>query len=72
MRVLAFDTALQACSAAALEDGRVRAARLETPGRGHAERLVPMIEEVLREAGWRYGDLELLCLTRGPGSFTGL
>jgi tRNA threonylcarbamoyladenosine biosynthesis protein TsaB len=72
MRVLAFDTALTACSAALLEDGGVRAARREDPGRGHGERLVPMIEALLDEAEWSYQDLDLLCVTRGPGSFTGL
>lgn len=44
----------------------------ETLGRGHAERLLPMIAEVLREAGAEYHDLQRLAVTTGPGSFTGV
>ena len=72
IRILAFDTALDACSAALLTDDEVVVARHEIRARGHAERLIPMIDEVLSEAGWRYQDLDLICVTRGPGSFTGL
>ena len=72
MRILAFDSSGAACSACAWENGAARARRAESLGRGHAERLMPMIEEVLAEAGWRYGDLDLLAATTGPGTFTGL
>ena len=72
MRVLAFDTSLSACSAALLEDGAVRAARIEDRARGHGERLLGMIGEVLDDGGASYGDIDLICVTRGPGSFTGL
>ena len=72
MKVLAFDTTLAACSAAVLEDGRVAARRWEQPGRGHAERLLPMIGDVLLAAGTSYGELQLICVTIGPGTFTGI
>ncbi len=40
--------------------------------RGHAERLVPMINDLLDEAGLAYGDLTHIAVTVGPGAFTGL
>lgn len=48
------------------------AARFEIRNRGHAERLMPMIAEVLEEAGTRYQDITRLAVTVGPGSFTGV
>jgi tRNA threonylcarbamoyl adenosine modification protein YeaZ len=66
--ILAFDTSTAACTAALLEpDGTVIASRDEVIGRGHAERLVPMIEEMLD------GHVPSRILVGvGPGSFTGL
>lgn len=66
--ILAFDTSTPACTAALFATGgHVFAARDETIGRGHAERLVPLIGEMLR------GHLPSLVLVGvGPGSFTGL
>jgi len=72
VRVLAFDTCLAACSAALLADGVVRALRQEVLGRGHAERLLPMLAAVLGDAGLRPGQIDLLAVTAGPGSFVGV
>jgi len=68
--LLAIDTATASCSAALIEGDRVIAARAETVGRGHAERLVPMIAELLAEAGAARPDA--LLVDCGPGSFTGV
>lgn len=66
--ILALDTSTAACTAALLErDGTVIASRDELVGRGHAERLVPMIEEMLG----RHVPAKIL-VGVGPGSFTGL
>ncbi len=70
--LLAFDAATATCSVAAWSGGRVVAALAERPGRRHAERLVPMIEAVLAEAGLGYDALDALAVTVGPGSFTGV
>lgn len=66
--ILALDTSTAACTAALLErDGTIVASRDELIGRGHAERLVPMIEEMLD------GHVPARLLVGvGPGSFTGL
>ena len=71
-RLLAFDCAGAACSAAYWQDGTVRVRRHEAMTRGHAERLVPMIEEVMAEAATAYAELDAIAVTCGPGGFTGL
>ena len=70
MKVLVIETATAACSVALLDGDRVVAARHELVGRGHAERLVPMIGDVLADAGTDRADL--IQVDCGPGSFTGI
>lgn len=72
MRLLAFDTAGPAISGAAGQDGALLSTRRELPGRGQAERILPMLGEVLAEAGWAWSAIELVVVTEGPGNFTGL
>ena len=74
MLILALDTAGDNCAVALARAGdglSVLARRVEAIGRGHAERLMPMIGEVLAEADLTYADLERIAVTTGPGSFTG-
>lgn len=72
MRILAFDSASSGCSAAAWEDGRIRARRHEIMGRGQSEALLPMIQDTLSRADWGFSDVELFAVTVGPGAFTGI
>ncbi|MBI3676396.1 MAG: tRNA (adenosine(37)-N6)-threonylcarbamoyltransferase complex dimerization subunit type 1 TsaB [Proteobacteria bacterium] len=71
MNILAVDTALGACSVAVLSGDRILAHRFELMDRGHAERLAPMVEEAMGEAGLSFSALERLAVTTGPGTFTG-
>ena len=71
MKLLAVDTALGACSAALLDGGRVLAHAFEPMERGHAERLAPMVQEVMSNAGTGFAALDRLAVTTGPGTFTG-
>jgi tRNA threonylcarbamoyladenosine biosynthesis protein TsaB len=72
MDILALDTSMGACSAAVLRSGGDLFARQEPMARGHAEALMPMVAEVLDEAGIAPVELDLIAATTGPGSFTGV
>lgn len=74
MRVLAIDTALEACSAALLDTGSgMTLARQSRPmTRGHAEVLVPLISEVMIQSEIDFAQIDRVAVTTGPGSFTGL
>jgi tRNA threonylcarbamoyladenosine biosynthesis protein TsaB len=72
MIVLGLDTCLSTCSVAVLDGERVLAARSEVMARGHQERLAPMAEAVMVEAGLPFSALQRIGVTVGPGSFTGL
>ena len=71
MRILAIDTATENCSAALLLDERLlhRERLLE---RGAAEIILPMVAELLTEAGVRLSMLSAIAFGRGPGAFTGV
>lgn len=71
MKLLALDSATEACSAALFLDGDV-SERYEVIGRGHAGRLLPMVDELLKEARLSIADLDAIAFGRGPGGFTGL
>lgn len=70
--VLAFDTAAAHCAAALVRGYAVLARRHEPMERGQAERLLPMLEEMLAEAGVAWTELDGLGVATGPGNFTGL
>ena len=70
--VLAADTSTEQ-SCVALLDGPTPLCELNLrPGRGHAERLLDLIDTAITTAGRTRRDVELLCVGLGPGSFTGL
>jgi tRNA threonylcarbamoyladenosine biosynthesis protein TsaB len=74
--LLALDTAGPACAVAIARlrggETEILARAEERLGRGHSERLIPMIDAALREAGIAYGSLLRIATTIGPGSFTGV
>ena len=69
--LLAFDTSGPHCAAALLMPGRV-ILRDEPMEKGQAERLMPMLDELLAEGGIRWPDLKALAVGTGPGTFTGV
>jgi tRNA threonylcarbamoyladenosine biosynthesis protein TsaB len=71
VKILAVDTALGGCSVALLEGGNVLAHIFEAMDRGHAERLAPMVDETMKQAGMAFAALDRLAVTTGPGTFTG-
>ena len=71
MRVIAIETATEWCSVALWQDGETAA--LETrAGNRHAERVLPMLEQLLARAGCAIGQIDAIAFGAGPGSFTGL
>ena len=70
--LLGLDTAGSSCSVAVMEKGRVLASRIETMRRGQSERLLPIVQEVLDEAGKELLDMAGFAVTTGPGGFTGV
>ena len=73
MRILAIDTALEACAAAVIDtEGGTVTAESVPMVRGHAEALMPLIGRVMAKAGVPYAAIDRIAVTTGPGSFTGL
>lgn len=71
MKLLAFETATEACSVAVWADGEVRE-RFELAPRRHAELALPWAEQLLAEAGITRTQLDAIAVGRGPGAFTGV
>ncbi|MEX9843237.1 tRNA (adenosine(37)-N6)-threonylcarbamoyltransferase complex dimerization subunit type 1 TsaB [Providencia rettgeri] len=70
-RILAVDTATEACSVALWCEGDI-ISRFAISPREHTQKILPMVEEVLAEAGMGLNQLDALAFGRGPGSFTGV
>jgi tRNA threonylcarbamoyladenosine biosynthesis protein TsaB len=69
--ILAFDTSAAYCAAALLCDGQV-SVKIEAMEKGQAERLMPLLGELLAEAGVIWRDLAAIAVGVGPGNFTGV
>lgn len=69
--LLAFDTSAAQCAAALLSGDRIHT-KIEPMDKGQAERLIPLIAELLAEAGVAWTDLNGIAVGTGPGNFTGV
>jgi tRNA threonylcarbamoyladenosine biosynthesis protein TsaB len=70
-RLLALETATEACSVALHINGEILE-HFEVAPQRHAQLILGMVEGALAQAGLRVGDLDALAFGRGPGSFTGV
>lgn len=71
MKILALDTATEACSVALWNDGAVHVDAIEL-ARGHAQRILPMVDALLESHALRLTDLDAIAAGCGPGGFTGV
>jgi len=72
MKVLGIETATRAGGAALLEDGALVAEEYNRNDITHTKRLLPAIDKLLESAGWSPDNIDLVAVSLGPGSFTGL
>lgn len=74
MKILAIDTALEACQVAIFDsdEEKLLAMLSHDMRRGHAEALIPIIADAMKAAGLDYSQLDRIATTVGPGSYTGL
>ena len=71
LTILALDTCTESCSVALTHNGHIYAEQADAP-REHSQRLLPMVDKVLKEADIDLSAVSLIAYGRGPGSFTGI
>lgn len=71
MRILALETSTDAGSCALWQDGQLLSASCPA-GRPHSETLIPLVQQMLAEAGSGFACLDAIAFGMGPGAFTGL
>lgn len=72
MKILALESSAAAASAAVCEDEELIALSLQRTGLTHSATLLPMLEDLLENAGLTLAEMDVLAVASGPGSFTGL
>ena len=72
MLILAFESSARAASAALVKDGKLLSQYSQCSGLTHSRTLLPMGEDMLKNAELTYRDVDLLAVAHGPGSFTGI
>ncbi|MCD7947908.1 MAG: tRNA (adenosine(37)-N6)-threonylcarbamoyltransferase complex dimerization subunit type 1 TsaB [Oscillospiraceae bacterium] len=72
MKILALDTSSVTCSAALCEDETLLAQSFQNTGLTHSQTLMPMLEDMLKNCAQRLDVVDLMAVSVGPGSFTGL
>lgn len=70
--ILCLETSTAVCSVSLVDNGNVIALRESLDGQNHAEKITIFIDEVMKEAGVAYKDLDAVATSMGPGSYTGL
>ena len=72
MMILALESSATACSAALCRDGELVAQSYQNSGLTHSRTLLPMAEDMLKNAELTIGDIDAFAVAHGPGSFTGI
>ncbi|MGI6027846.1 MAG: tRNA (adenosine(37)-N6)-threonylcarbamoyltransferase complex dimerization subunit type 1 TsaB [Candidatus Heteroscillospira sp.] len=72
MLTLAFESSAKSASAALVRDGVLLGQSYQNSGLTHSRTLLPMAEDMLKNLDIKFSDIDLLAVSRGPGSFTGI
>ena len=72
MKILALETSAKSVSCAVTENGAPLASAYQCTGLTHSRTLMPMVEDMLKNAELTLDDMDLIAIANGPGSFTGL
>ena len=72
MKILAIDTSSKICSVSILEDNNVIIEKHNDDEKTHSQKLMPLIDELLKESNLTLDNIDLLACSQGPGSFTGI
>ena len=72
MLILAFESSAKPASAALVRDGRLLAQTTQISALTHSRTLLPMAEDLLKNCSLTLGDVDMLAVAHGPGSFTGI
>ena len=72
MKILSIDTSSHICAVAILEDDKLIKEISQNNGLTHSEKLMPIIEQILKETNLKLKDIDLLVCDKGPCSFTGI
>ena len=71
-RIILIETSTALCSVALAEDGKVTAYKESSAPKAHASLTAVFVQEVLEERGVKLADCDAVCVSKGPGSYTGL
>jgi tRNA threonylcarbamoyladenosine biosynthesis protein TsaB len=71
-RLILIETSTALCSAALAEDGVITSYRESSAPKAHASLTAVFIQEMLEEKGLTIADCDAVCVSKGPGSYTGL
>lgn len=72
MKILAIDTSSKICSVSILEDNNVIIEKHNDDEKTHSQKLMPLIDETLKQFDLTLDNIDLLACCQGPGSFTGI
>ncbi|MBR2879424.1 MAG: tRNA (adenosine(37)-N6)-threonylcarbamoyltransferase complex dimerization subunit type 1 TsaB, partial [Oscillospiraceae bacterium] len=72
MIILSLESSAKSASVAVSKDGTLLAQSFQNSGLTHSCTLLPMAEDLLKNAGLKMSDIDAVAVARGPGSFTGI
>lgn len=72
MRILGFDSSAKSASVAVCDENGLIAQYFQNCGLTHSRTLLPMAEDMLKNIGFTLTDMDLIAVSKGPGSFTGI